>query len=93
MEDNEEFSDDDVESAKARWRSAKSMSELCELGAGFLEGTVPFFPGYLSPSPADETEPLVEELARLNRSGFLTVGSQPGFDGDGFDEKNWKQRA
>ena len=32
------------EAARA-WREARSFAELCELGARFLEGELPFFPG------------------------------------------------
>ena len=32
-------------------------------------------------------------LARLNRAGFVTSGSQPASDGKGCDGANWRQRA
>lgn len=88
-----EFTEAEIERAKERWLGAETMVELGELTAQFLEGISPYFPGDLAPRPAEETLPIVEPLAALNRAGLVTITSQPGFDGEGFDGNNWKQRA
>jgi hypothetical protein len=36
---------------------------------------------------------MVPVLAALNRAGFVTTGSQPGFDGGGHEGARWQQRA
>ncbi|TXS22415.1 hypothetical protein EAO70_06020 [Streptomyces sp. adm13(2018)] len=60
--------------------------------AGWLEGRVPNWPGYLSDEFGAEEENgarhLVPVLVTLNRAGFVTVGSQPG-EVDG----RYRQRA
>lgn len=56
--------------------------------ARFIEGDLPYMPGYLAGEVDEETNPIAPYLATLNRSGFLTVCSQPGQD-----EYDWKQRA
>lgn len=76
------------------WRSAQTVADLGELMAQWLEGTLASWPGYQpNYGPDEETAPLVPTLAALNRAGFLTVGSQPGDAGTGFDGKLWEQRA
>ena len=80
--------------ALAPWRAARTLADLGELTARWLEGTIPSQPGYeANHGPDPETLPLVPVLARLNRAGFVTSGSQPGFDGKGCDGAHWKQRA
>ena len=63
---------------RSSWKRARSFAELCELGARFVEGREPFFPGWGARRLDAESEPLVPVLARLNRAGFLTLASQPG---------------
>jgi len=65
--------EDDV----AAWKAAKSVKDLGELTARWLEGDVKYQPGYFG-EPAEETIPLVEFLASVNRAGFYTTNSQPG---------------
>lgn len=75
----------------APWESARSLADLGELTARWLEGTIPAEPGY-DGGPDEETLPLVPVLATLNRAGFVTTGSQPG--GTGIcDGTPWQQRA
>jgi hypothetical protein len=64
---------------KGQWMAARRFSEASELTARFIEGTLGFFPGHYGPFVCDESLPLVPYLAALNRSGFLTTTSQPGF--------------
>lgn len=64
--------------AEAAWRRAGSFEDLCALGARFVEGDLPFFPGWLAPELDEESDPLVPCLAALNRGGMLTLASQPG---------------
>jgi hypothetical protein len=66
----------------AAWRSARTLPQLGELTARWLEGSVESIPGYCG-RPAGETGDLVPVLARLNRAGFFTTGSQPGLIEDG----------
>lgn len=62
-----------------RWAEAETVADLGELGALWLEGEIPSQPGYERMcGPDEETTHLVPVLARLNRAGFFTNGSQPG---------------
>jgi hypothetical protein len=71
------------------WATARTLADLGELTAQWLEGKLPSVPGYCG-APDDETLPLVPVLARLNRAGFVTDCSQPGeIDG----EYDCEQRA
>jgi len=79
---------DEPDGAQEEWAEAQSFGELCELTARFIEGDLAYMPGYLAEGVAEETNPIAPYLANLNRSGFLTVCSQPGQD-----EPDWKQRA
>jgi hypothetical protein len=69
------------------WAAARTLADLGELTAQWLEGYIASVPGYCS-APADETASLVPVLAAANRAGFVTDSSQPGESGDG-----WEQRA
>jgi len=59
------------------WASARTLADLGELTARWLEGTIPSVPGYIG-EPDPETAELVPVLAKLNRAGFVTTCSQPG---------------
>jgi hypothetical protein len=74
------------------WRSARTLRDLGQLTALWLEGDLGTVPGYCGP-PDDETAPLVPALAVLNRAGYLTSGSQPGEAGQGLNGRRWEQRA
>jgi hypothetical protein len=73
----------------ALWRGARTLSDLGELTARWLEGSVGSVPGTVPGyGPDEETGPLVPVLAVANRAGFVTNFSQPGEDDSG-----WIQRA
>lgn len=74
------------------WKSVRSLADLGELTARWLEGDVPEVPSYGGP-PDDETLPLVPVLAALNRAGYVTTCSQPGEAGSGYEGALWEQRA
>jgi hypothetical protein len=74
---------------RTKWETAQNFSDLCSLGAEFLEGKLMFFPGYYGPAVEEETVAIGPYLAALNRAGFLTTDSQPGLD-NGYSSK---QRA
>jgi len=74
------------------WASARTLRDLGQFTALWLEGDLATVPGY-SGRPAAETAPLVPVLAALNRAGYLTSGSQPGTAGRGADGAWWEQRA
>lgn len=78
-----------------RWADAETIAELGELGALWLEGEIPSQPGYeklCGPDP--ETEHLVPVLARLNRAGYFTCGSQPGITPEsGCEYDHWQRAA
>lgn len=61
----------------ARWHGARTLGDLGELAALWLEGEIASMPGTFG-RPDSETTPLVPVLAAVNRSGFYTWQSQPG---------------
>lgn len=66
-----------------RWEKARTVADLGELTAQWLEGSVASQPGYWpNCGPAEETTDLVPVLAGLNRAGYLTDCSQPGWEGE-----------
>jgi hypothetical protein len=69
------------------WAQTRTLADLGELTAQWLEGRIASVPGYCG-GPAEETASLVPVLAAANRAGFVTDSSQPGESGDG-----WEQRA
>ena len=78
----------------ARWAQAETIADLGQLGALWLEGEIPSQPGYermCGPDP--ETAHLVPVLARLNRAGYFTCGSQPGVAPEDGDKYGHWQRA
>lgn len=77
---------------RAEWGSARTLGDLGELTARWLEGGIGLQPGYCGPSDIEDPA-LVPVLARLNRAGFVTTGSQPAFDGPGYEGAHWQQRA
>jgi hypothetical protein len=68
------------------WASARTLADLGELTAQWLEGAIASVPGYCGP-PDEETRELVPVLAAANRAGFVTACSQPGACG-----ARWEQR-
>lgn len=77
---------------KRRWRDAITLAELGELTAQWLQGDLRYLPGYDADAPDEETAPLIPTLAAVNRAGYVTNCSQPGYDGPGY-RGHWRQRA
>lgn len=76
-----------------RWRAARSLADLGELTAAWLEGAIASQPGYApGHGPDQETSDLVPVLAAANRAGYMTTGSQPGGAGS-WKGQRWDQRA
>ncbi len=73
----------------AAWGGARTLSDLGELTAQWLEGELSGGPWQDGPFD-NETHPLVPVLARLNRAGLVTTNSQPG---TGPSEEDGVQRA
>jgi len=65
------------------WGNARTLLDLGELVARWLEGRLQKTPWYDFP-PDEETEAIAEWLARLNRAGLVTDGSQPGMSLDSY---------
>ncbi|WP_262703820.1 MULTISPECIES: DUF6919 domain-containing protein [Streptomyces] len=79
---------------RALWASARTVADLGALMARWLEGDIRSRPAYTpGVGPEEETSELIPLLAALNRAGFLTDDSQPGYDGPGYDGRRWQQRA
>lgn len=75
------------------WREVEDLDDIGELTARWLEGDIETHPGYYG-RPDLETEELIPTLANLNRSGYITTGSQPGIGPiQGYDDRWWWQRA
>lgn len=78
-----------VEDEIALWKGGKTINDLGELGAQWLEGKIEYQPGYAG-RPDEETTPLVAFLAPINRAGVYTTGSQPGIPvADGSGQRAW----
>lgn len=82
----------DVELHRAAWRAAESFDALLALGAGFLDGRCTHFPGWGAPTTDVETDAIRRDLLALNASGFLSVASQPAFEGRR-ESRRVRQRA
>ena len=79
---------------RKRWAAARTLADLGELTALWLEGGIASQPGYAPGcGPDPETAALIGVLAACNRAGFLTDASQPGESSPGFDGAWWDQRA
>jgi hypothetical protein len=72
-----------------RWLSARTLADVGELTALFLEGHLQQTPTHMG-SPDTETIALIPVLAACNRTGFVTHQSQPGTP---HDEHGGAQRA
>ncbi|MFD8385262.1 DUF6919 domain-containing protein [Streptomyces sp. NPDC059679] len=81
-------------SAARIWSTARTLADLGELTAQWLEGSLAALPGgAYQGGPDEETGPLVPVLVALNRAGIVTHDSQPGLEGPAFDGRMWRQRA
>ncbi|MEV0005904.1 hypothetical protein AB0H28_26965 [Micromonospora sp. NPDC050980] len=80
---------------RRRWAAARTLDDLAELTAQWLEGRIASQPGYYGRCDVDEDEApgLTDTLTRLNRAGYLTDNSQAGYDGPGYDGRQWRQLA
>lgn len=79
-------------SDRRRWAAAQTLPELADLMALWLEGELSMWPGFAAGAD-EETTLMIPTLAAVNRAGFLTDQSQPGYVGLGFDGLLWEQRA
>lgn len=75
------------------WQCARSLNDLGELTAQWMQGMLAEQPGYYGPSDLDDPDRLVPVLAAVNRAGYVTIQSQHAFYGPGYDEAHWQQRA
>ncbi|OMI34401.1 DUF6919 domain-containing protein [Streptomyces sparsogenes] len=76
------------------WKSARSVADLGNLMADWLEGRIPTRPGYCDTQPDEETNHLIPVLAPACRAGLVTTNSQPGHPPvRGYDGRTWRQRA
>jgi len=76
------------------WSTARTLSDLGNLTAQWLEGDLATLAGgAYRGGPDEETGPLIPVLAAMNRAGHVTSQSQPGCDGPAFDGRRWRQRA
>jgi len=82
-------------SDRRAWKQARTLTELGELTARWLEGDIASQPGYMpNCGPDPETTELIPTLAKLNRAGYVTECSQPGMAPTvGYDGRLWSQRA
>ncbi|MYX18445.1 hypothetical protein GTY67_34420 [Streptomyces sp. SID8374] len=79
---------------RRRWNSARTITDLGELMALWLEGEIASRPGYQPRfGPDEETAHLVPGLAALCRTGYVTTCSQPGLVELDVDGRWWEQRA
>jgi hypothetical protein len=63
----------------ARWSLCRTVAELGEACAEYLQGRLGSQPAYSPRTPVDdETDQLIPVLVKLNLAGFYTTGSQPG---------------
>lgn len=77
------------------WRDARSIADLGEAMASWMEGRGPDWPGYFGPfgqEEVDGAQHLIPTLAAANRAGYVTTGSQPAYDGMS-GGRHWRQRA
>lgn len=79
---------------RQHWGQAQSLADLGEVTARWLEGEIKYHPNGYDGGPDPETTDIIPALAALNRSGFVTNGSQPGLGPTrGYDGNIWWQRA
>jgi hypothetical protein len=79
-------------SDREAWQSARTLADLGELTAQWIEGTIGEQPGYCGPTDI-ETPEMARVLTALNRAGYMTTQSQAGVTGPGYDGAGWEQRA
>jgi hypothetical protein len=77
------------------WAAARTLQDLGDLTAAWLDGSIESQPSYYGPVDVDEADApgLTDTLVNLNRAGYVTGSSQAGFDGIGADGAHWRQLA
>jgi hypothetical protein len=80
-------------SDRTAWESARTLADLGELTARWIEGSIGEQPGYCGPADIEDPARMAPVLVALNRTGFMTNGSQAGGCGSGYDGAHWEQRA
>lgn len=68
------------EEALQLWGQPERPEDINELFAGYCEGLTKALP-WSEQAPAKETNTISDNLAHINRLGFLTINSQPAVDG------------
>lgn len=76
-----------------RWQAARTLTDVGNLMADWIQGKITSRPGYCGPTDLDLPETLVPLFAGLCRAGFVTHQSQEGFSGYGYDGEWWVQHA
>ena len=72
------------------WQDARTLNDLGRCMAQWLEGLLPYSPGYYGKRPESETDSLIPFLTTYNRAEFITTCSQPGIERDVY---GYAQRA
>jgi hypothetical protein len=72
------------------WRKAKTLEDVGEMTANWIEGTSNYHPDYWANTVDEETIPLRSVLANFNRRGLVTDFSQPG---KALTDEGFAQRA
>lgn len=78
---------------RPRWAATRTLADVSELTAQWLEGHIDSQPGYYGRVDVDEAPGLTDALITLNRAGLVTDNSQAGYDGPGHDGAHWRQLA
>jgi hypothetical protein len=78
---------------RERWQAARTLTDVGNLMADWIQGKITTRPGYYGPTDLDQPDTLVPLLASLCRDGFVTHQSQEGFSGWGYDGAWWVQHA
>jgi hypothetical protein len=74
------------------WQSARTLGDLGELTARWIEGDLRSQPGYYGPTDIEDPV-MAPVLAALCRAGYMTTQSQAGVSGPGYDGECWRQCA
>ncbi|RXW22154.1 hypothetical protein EST38_g3704 [Candolleomyces aberdarensis] len=74
------------ESALQLWGHPTTISDISALFANFCAGNLAALP-WSDSVPSNETGVIANQLARMNKLGFLTINSQPAVNGARSDDK------
>ncbi|GGX40521.1 hypothetical protein GCM10010341_73060 [Streptomyces noursei] len=76
------------------WKDARTVADLGNAMADWLEGRIAPCPSFCDGGPDDETRHLIPTLVACNRAGYVTTCSQPGhLPTRGCDGRTYRQRA